>query len=202
MQEPVLNFPFLVEEVVRLGRTPFGRRASAYDEAIVSRVLQLVDACHLMGRRFDRLSGGERQRIQIARTLAQAWGCPTERAASYLLLDEPVASLDYGHCDRILGEIRSMCRSRQTAVMVVLHDLVLAMRYADRLMLMHDGEVVYCASPSRVVTANTLEQYFGVRAEFATTSDGHRIPLLLGAAHDLCNMPETVDRSHQSQTAL
>jgi hypothetical protein len=64
------------------------------------------------------------------------------------------------------------------------------MRYADRLLLLRAGEVVDCASPCRVVTANMLKRYFGVLAEFATIGEGCQFPLLLGVAHDPCNAPD------------
>jgi iron complex transport system ATP-binding protein len=143
LQHSSLNFPFTAREVALLGRTPHIRgNESAKDLEIVEKALNLVEAAHLADQSFPTLSGGERQRVQLARVLAQIWdgGENPEKPARYLLLDEPVSSLDLAHQHLTLQIARRLSREN-TGVLVVLHDLNLAAQYADRICLMRNGQI-------------------------------------------------------------
>ncbi|SDU23980.1 iron complex transport system ATP-binding protein [Pseudomonas pohangensis] len=157
-QSSTLNFAFAVEAVVAMGRLPHASGARV-DGQIVAAALQAADAAHLAGRNYLQLSGGERQRVHLARVLAQLWpGQPGQ----VLLLDEPTSMLDPLHQHTILQAIRTVAASG-CAVLVVLHDLNLAARYCDRLLLLANGRAQALASPQEVLQPALLEAVFGLR---------------------------------------
>lgn len=159
-QASSLAFAFSVEEVVLLGRLP---HASGHevDQRIVTEVMQATDTGHLHQRSYLALSGGERQRVHLARVLAQVWDT-TEPAC--LLLDEPTASLDLAHQRLILQQAREIAR-RGNAVLLVLHDLNLAARYADRLLLLDRGGVSALGTAWEVLQAERVQRVFGVEVQ-------------------------------------
>ncbi|MDZ5604414.1 heme ABC transporter ATP-binding protein [Pseudomonas sp. RP23018S] len=152
-----LGFSFSVEEVVALGRLPFDTGAQ-HDRQVVEAALQAADAWHLCGRSYLELSGGERQRVHLARVLAQLW--PGE-AGTTLLLDEPTSMLDPLHQHTILQAVREMA-DRGAAVMVILHDLNLAARYCDRILLLAQGTCHALDTPAQVLTPQALRAVFGI----------------------------------------
>lgn len=159
-----LAFPFLVDEVVLMGRAPHhGGRESAIDRAIAADALDAVGGAHLADRLFSTLSSGERQRIQLARVLAQIWApeSVTDPRPRFLLLDEPTSNLDLAHQHAALSLIRSVSR-RAVGALVVLHDLNLAAEYADRICLLRAGEMVTLGEPAEVLRADLLESAFDI----------------------------------------
>jgi|UniRef100_UPI0035B0D89E iron complex transport system ATP-binding protein len=156
-QNSTLNFAFPVETVVGFGRLPHASGRER-DARIVAEALAAADAAHLAGRSYLALSGGERQRVHLARVLAQLWPGSREQV---LLLDEPTAMLDPSHQHSILQAVRAFAE-RGAAVLVVLHDLNLAARYCDRLLLLRDGAVQTQGSPDAVLRPDTLREVFGL----------------------------------------
>ena len=156
-QSSSLAFAFEVHEVVAMGRMPHasGQRR---DVEILRAAMVAADVSHLATRSYLSLSGGERQRVHLARVLAQVWDSAEQGC---LLLDEPTASLDLAHQHLTLQQAREMA-SRGLAVLVVLHDLNLAARYADRLLLLHEGRVCAQGAPWEVLQVERLEQVFKV----------------------------------------
>ena len=156
-QSSTLSFAFRVEEVVALGRLP---HASGWqrDGEIVAAALAAADATHLAGRSYLALSGGERQRVHLARVLAQLW---PGAAGQVLLLDEPTAMLDPLHQHTILQAVQALA-ARGVAVLVILHDLNLAARYCDRLLLLERGRVQALGTPTEVLQAAALQAVFGL----------------------------------------
>ncbi len=152
-----LGFAFRVEEVVGLGRLPHGS-GQQRDSEIVESALRAADAWHLLGRSYLALSGGERQRVHLARVLAQLW--PGEQDTT-LLLDEPTSMLDPLHQHTTLQAVRSFA-DRGAAVLVILHDLNLAARYCDRILLLEAGRGHALASPEQVLTPASLKAVFGI----------------------------------------
>ncbi|AGZ33538.1 MULTISPECIES: heme ABC transporter ATP-binding protein [Pseudomonas] len=152
-----LGFGFRVDEVVGMGRLPHdtGRQR---DREIVEAALQAADAWHLVERSYLALSGGERQRVHLARVLAQLW--PGEVGAT-LLLDEPTSMLDPLHQHTTLQVVRSFA-DRGAAVLVILHDLNLAARYCDRILLLEQGRCHALAEPQAVLTPRALKAVFGI----------------------------------------
>jgi len=159
LQSTTLSFGFSASEGVLLGRTPHrggGRSLSDYE--IAQAALEEVGALHLAARAFQKLSGGEQQRVQLARALAQIWEDGDTR---YLLLDEPTAALDIRHQHRVLATARGFAK-RGAAVLVVLHDLNLAARYTDRVLVLRDGEASAYGPPEETLGREVVSDVFGV----------------------------------------
>ncbi|MDE3735601.1 MULTISPECIES: heme ABC transporter ATP-binding protein [Pseudomonas] len=156
-QSSTLNFAFRVEEVVAMGRMPHdtGRER---DAEVIAQALHAADASHLAGRSYLALSGGERQRVHLARVLAQLW---PGGSGQILLLDEPTSMLDPLHQHTTLQAVRGFAE-RGVAVLVILHDLNLAARYCDRLLLLADGRPYVLGTPEQVLQAEPLKAVFGL----------------------------------------
>jgi iron complex transport system ATP-binding protein len=156
-QHSTLNFGFRVEEVVGMGRLPYatGRQV---DAQIVRAALAAADSKHLLGRSYLQLSGGERQRVHLARVLAQLW---PGGVGQVLLLDEPTSMLDPLHQHSILQAVRAFA-DQGGAVLVIVHDLNLAARYCDDLLLLNQGRVCSSGTPSQVLRPDVLHQVFGL----------------------------------------
>lgn len=156
-QSSTLSFAFTVQEVVTMGRMPHdsGRQR---DAEVVQAALEAADALHLHERSYLTLSGGERQRVHLARVLAQLW--PGEGGQT-LLLDEPTSMLDPLHQHTTLQAVRDFAH-RGGAVMVILHDLNLAARYCDRLLLLESGRAYALGTPEAVLIPEVLKAVFGL----------------------------------------
>ncbi len=154
-QETELSFSFSVENAVAMGRHPhIGRfgTAGSKDHAAVAEAIERTALSAFVDRPVTELSGGERQRVLFARALAQQ--------TPLLLLDEPTANLDINHAIRTLDLVRSVVDDGRAAVAAI-HDLNLAARYCDRLVLLTAGEVVASGTPREVLTSETLKTAFG-----------------------------------------
>ncbi|MBS7661968.1 heme ABC transporter ATP-binding protein [Pseudomonas lalucatii] len=156
-QSSTLNFAFSVEAVVAMGRLPHAS-GRARDAEIVAAALQAADAAHLSGRSYLALSGGERQRVHLARVLAQLW---PGGEGQVLLLDEPTSMLDPLHQHTSLQAVRA-CAERGAAVLVILHDLNLAARFCDRLLLLAGGRPHALGTVEQVLRAEPLQAVFGL----------------------------------------
>jgi len=146
-----------VEELIQFGRQPYRglmRQWSPQDAAIVRAALRATQLEPLAERPLDSLSGGQRQRAWIAMTVAQD--------TPLLLLDEPTSALDLGHQIEVLELIRELSRQGKTIIMVI-HDLASACRYADHIIAMRDGEIIAEGDPAGVVTEELVEKLYGVR---------------------------------------
>lgn len=160
-QSATLDFPFSVRQVAMLGRNPhiIGKE-TLLDERIIKEALFSVEAEHLYDRKFVTLSGGEQQRVQLARVLSQIWDKP-DNGSRYLFLDEPTNGLDIAHQHMSLQVARGFA-DNDTGVVAVLHDLNLASQYADKVMILNEGECFAYGSPKEVFTAGNIEEAFGV----------------------------------------
>jgi iron complex transport system ATP-binding protein len=165
-QDTHMEFDFSVEEVVAMGRyphlDPLAREGPA-DRDAVRRAMERLELLELARRPVTALSGGERQRVFIARALA------TE--ASALLLDEPISNLDVGHRLDILEFLRGLAGAGK-AVVAVLHDLELALRFCDPLLVLDRGRAAGGGSPSEVLAGGKLEEVFGIAIEKADLPRG------------------------------
>jgi iron complex transport system ATP-binding protein len=153
-QDTSLAFDFPVRDVVAMGRSAHrGRfeRATDADREAVERALDRAQVRTLADRSVGTVSGGERQRVLLARALAQ------ETPA--LLLDEPTASLDVNHQVRTLSLVRSLVEEGRTAVAAI-HDLDLAARFCDALVVLAEGRVLAVGSPAEVLTPSVVESAF------------------------------------------
>ncbi|MDY0912839.1 heme ABC transporter ATP-binding protein [Rathayibacter festucae] len=160
-QSNEVSFPFTVAEVVAMGRAP--RRDEGDDERAVAAALQDAEVAELRERRMPELSGGERARVAYARVLAQ--GC------ELMLLDEPTASLDIRHQERLLGQVRAHTGAGGSAV-VVLHDLGLAAAYADRVVVLEGGRVRADGPPAQALTTELLSAVYRHPIRVSVEADG------------------------------
>jgi iron complex transport system ATP-binding protein len=155
-----LAWPLTVEEIVALGRAAHRGwllPLSTVDRDVIRWALACTHLTELRDRPVDKLSGGERQRTLIARALTQQ--------PAVLLLDEPTANLDIRHQLQVLDLVRELVATHKLAAVLAIHDLTLAARYCDRLVLLHAGRAMACGSPETVLTPEHLRAVFDVQAE-------------------------------------
>ncbi|MFJ8111326.1 ABC transporter ATP-binding protein [Streptomyces sp. NPDC096132] len=177
-QSPVAPEGLTVSDLVARGRHPHQswlRQWSSDDASVVERALAMTGVSDLADRPVDSLSGGQRQRVWISMTLAQG--------TDLLLLDEPTTYLDLAHAIDVLDLVDDLHESGCTVVMV-LHDLNLAARYSDNLVVMKAGSILAQGHPRDVLTAELLHEAFGLRAKVIDDPVGDR-PLIvpIGRAH-------------------
>lgn len=177
-QAPVAPEGLTVADLVARGRHPHQswlRQWSSDDADVVERALAMTGVSELADRPVDSLSGGQRQRVWISMTLAQG--------TDLLLLDEPTTYLDLAHAIDVLDLVDDLHESGRTVVMV-LHDLNLATRYSDNLIVMREGAILAQGHPRDVITADLLREAFGLRAEVIDDPVGDR-PLIvpIGRTH-------------------
>ncbi len=155
-------FSLPVRELVLMGRYPhFGARPGAEDLAICDEVMRFFDVMAMADRSYGTLSGGECQRVQFARVLAQIWR-PIEGATRHLFLDEPLTFLDVRHQIDFMEKVRIFAAEKDVVVVGVVHDLNLAVQFADRLLLLDQGRVLADGTPAEVLTGENLRAAFAV----------------------------------------
>ena len=158
-QSPVAPEGIAVADLVGRGRHPHQKllaRWSAHDYQAVADALDATDISDLADRSVDELSGGQRQRVWIAMALAQE--------TDILLLDEPTTFLDVAHQIEVLDLLTDLNHDRGTTIVMVLHDLNLASRYADELVAVVDGRVVAIGEPADIVTSDLVREVFGLES--------------------------------------
>ena len=165
-------FPLTVREVVMMGRYPhFGGRPGPVDEKIVDELMEFVDVAEFAERNYQTLSGGERQRVNFARVLAQLWqlkdGDHSQlQTCRFLFLDEPLTFLDIRHQIDFMKKVSSFAAAPDIVTVGVVHDLNLAARFADHIVLLNDGKVVTAGTPAEVLDAGHIRDVFGVEPIF------------------------------------
>ena len=150
-QHTLLQFAFRALDVVLMGRYPHRESSAEEDLETARRVMAGTDTSHLAARIYPTLSGGEQTRVSFARVLAQE--------TPLVMLDEPTVSLDLRHQELVMGLLRSLA-DEGAAVVVVLHDLNLAARYADRVALMSRGRLAALAPTRQVLRADLLSEVY------------------------------------------
>jgi iron complex transport system ATP-binding protein len=169
-QSRIVHWPVTVERLVSLGRLPHRGpwdAISGADQAAVDAALALTDAEAIRSRTVTTLSGGELARVLLARVLA---GEP-----SVVLADEPVSGLDPGHRLQVLSGLKALA-AKGRLIFVVLHDLTLASRFCDRLILLHEGRIEADGEPATVLNPATLAKVY--RVEAVTVSQGDETAVL------------------------
>ncbi|HTN17436.1 MAG TPA: heme ABC transporter ATP-binding protein [Chitinophagaceae bacterium] len=158
-QQNPLQLPFTVYEVVMMGRYPhFKRKETEDDAAIVNEVLHKTGIQHLKQRNYLTLSGGEQQRVHLARVLAQISGTRRDEPC-YLFMDEPSNNLDIRHQHGALGIAKTFAREGN-CVLAVLHDLNLALQYADKIILLKNGKMKGFGIPSDIMTEESISEVY------------------------------------------
>jgi iron complex transport system ATP-binding protein len=172
-QSPIAPEGITVVDLVSRGRQPHRKalqRWTEADETAVAQALALTETIDLADSVVDELSGGQRQRVWVAMALAQE--------TDLLLLDEPTTYLDVAHQVDLLDLLRTLGETRGTTIVMVLHDLNLAARYADHLIAMRDGVIVAEGAPNDVVTTEYVQDVFGLRAQVIQDPVSHT-PLIV-----------------------
>jgi iron complex transport system ATP-binding protein len=162
-QKGMVSFAFTVEQVVAMGRFALKR-----DQAAIDQALAWTDLSQHRGREYQQLSAGQQQRVLLARAIAQSIG-----AGRLMLLDEPASMMDLWHVHRTMGTLRELTRQGM-AVLVVLHDLNLAARYADEAWLLDGGRLIAAGPWDQVLTAKRLEPVYRVRFDSLAVGEGKR----------------------------
>jgi len=151
-----LNFPMTVRDLVLMGRSPhlgmLGLEGEE-DHRFAESAMGYTDVLHLEARRMDQLSGGEQQRVLIARAICQQ--------PEIILLDEPTAALDISHQVRVMDLMERLKLEKNITVVMISHDINLAAMYADRLLLLKNGEILGLGDPRQVLDYASLEEAYG-----------------------------------------
>ncbi|WP_029430011.1 ABC transporter ATP-binding protein [Blastococcus sp. URHD0036] len=178
-QSPIAPEGITVADLVGRGRHPHQgvfSRWSREDDAAVAAALEATQTTELADRAVDELSGGQRQRVWIAMALAQQ--------TDLLLLDEPTTFLDVAHQVEVLDLLTDLNRTRGTTIVMVLHDLNLAARYADSLVALAGGKVHAVGTPAEVLTEDCVRAVFGLDSRvIADPTSGAPLMLPLGRHH-------------------
>jgi iron complex transport system ATP-binding protein len=171
-QETAVAFDFRVREVVELGRYPHRLKPSRLEATIVQAAMQATGVAAMADRAVASLSGGERARVQLARVMAQIWEPGADGAPRWLMLDEPTAALDLRHQHDTLGTVQRWARDQGVGVIAVLHDLNLALRYADRVWVLDGGVLQASGHPARVLEPALVQRVWQVQASTVRAGDG------------------------------
>ncbi len=151
-------FPATVFDVVLMGRRPhLNWRSSEEDTEKVLETLQMLNIEDLAMRDINELSGGQQQKVFIA--------CALTQEPDVLLLDEPTSNLDIRHQLEVMDIIKNIVREKRISAIMAIHDLNLAARYADRIIMMNSGKIFAAGSPSSVLTPENIKHVYGVESE-------------------------------------
>lgn len=154
-QLTAMPFPLLVDEVVAMGRYPHRQASAVENQQKINAALELLRVTHLRRRAYPSLSGGEQQRVQLARVLAQE--------TPIILLDEPVSALDLAHQHQLMHILKQKAAAG-ALIVIILHDLNLALRYADTASVLQNGKMLASGKVDEVINADILRQAFEVEA--------------------------------------
>ena len=160
-QATPVTFPFRVADIVMMGRNP--HHTGHKDADIIDQTLNAVDALSLKDRIFPTLSGGEQQRVHIARVLAQLWF----QDDAYLILDEPTSALDLKHQHKILNLVAELAKNKNFSVCTSLHDLTLARRYSDQVILLKNGQLFAAGDTATTLNSTTIAAVFDIPPDLA-----------------------------------
>lgn len=158
-------FPYTVFDIVLMGRRPhISWRVSGRDVRVVAKTLKLMGIEEFASRYFDELSGGEKQKIAMARAIVQE--------PEILLLDEPTSNLDIKHQLEVMRTVRLLVQRGGISAIMAMHDLNLASRFSDKIVMLKDGRVFEMGCPESVLVPENIEKVYGVRAEVIKDSSG------------------------------
>lgn len=167
-----------VYDTVMLGRLPYMNwQSTPHDHALCEAVIAKLNLEPLKMRTVSTLSGGEQQKVMLARALVQE--------PEVLLLDEPTSSLDIKNAHEMLSEVRTLCKEASLTVLMVIHDLNLALRYCDKFLFLKDGEV-YRYGDKSVITEELLEIVYGIPTRLITV-DGETIVAPMAITQGKCH---------------
>ncbi len=152
-----IAFPINVAQIVMMGRYPhFSGKPTEKDEIACEAAMRLFDVLDLADRNYMTLSGGEQQRTHFARVFAQIW-FPVKGACNYLILDEPLTFLDVHYQFEFMHKIIELLQRSDLVVVGVVHDLNLAAKFADQIVLLHQGKVLASGTKDQVLTKENIK---------------------------------------------
>ena len=166
-QNPIIPSKITVQELVAFGRYPYQkafRTMTKEDHDIITWAMEETEVLELKDRDVAELSGGQRQRVWIAMTLAQK--------TDILVLDEPTTYLDMAHQLEVLTLLKELNEKNGTTIVIVIHELNLAAKFADHLVGMKKGELIFEGKPLKVLTKENLRQLYGIDANIQVSEDG------------------------------
>ncbi|SDD36952.1 iron complex transport system ATP-binding protein [Mucilaginibacter pineti] len=173
-QHNIVSVMFTVKELVLMGRYPhFENQPLANDIEVVNKVMEDTGITHLSARDYNTLSGGEQQRVQLARVIAQIYDQPN----AFLFLDEPTNGLDLLYQQQILQLARDMA-NRGYIVISILHDINFASRYADKILILKNGETVAFGAPLEVISCENIHEAFNIKVRLMDC-EGFKCPLVI-----------------------
>ena len=156
-QNTELAFPLKVKEVVTMGRYPhFSVNPTAKDEQAVQEAMHFFDVEEMADRDYLTLSGGEKQRVHFARVVSQIW-YPSGKGCRYLVLDEPLTFLDVHYQFQFMHKLRELLKKQDLVIVGVVHDLNLAAKFADHLVLLNNGELLASGTKEEVLNAENMK---------------------------------------------
>lgn len=162
-QSAGIVFPMDVATIISMGAYAFTEVSDKDVHALVEQALSEVGMAHACDRQYQQLSGGEQQRIQFARVWVQVMLAVRQHGYAYMLLDEPVSSLDPRYQHGLLALARQLAQTGKVGIVAVLHDVNLAVRWCDELYLLAQGRMLACGAPKDVLEEGMLEQMYGMR---------------------------------------
>lgn len=162
-QSSHLTFDLPVNELIKIGAYPFAEVAQGDVRRWTEQAIETADVAPLMNKRFTALSGGQQQRVQFARVMLQILAIKAVNGHAFLLLDEPTANLDPKHQGLLIRAVRDLANSGEVGALVILHDLNLAARWCDRVLLIAENQTPILGSPATVFTEKTLTTVYGIK---------------------------------------
>ena len=158
-QRQHIDFEFSAQDMVMMGRNPYQKKLqndSEEDRKIVEEVMRKTDTWHLKDAAINKISGGEYQRVILARAMAQR--------TPVLLLDEPLSNLDVSHQFEIISMLKELNRREGTTIMLIIHDLNLALEFCDKLMLLKEGKILFDGKTENGLTSSMIADAFDVNS--------------------------------------
>lgn len=166
-QQYAIMFPILVKDIVMMGRYPFFKSTpTAIDKRICTEAMQLLQMEDFAERQYHTLSGGEAQKVQMCRILAQIWEA-NEGDEKTLFLDEPVSGLDVKYQYQLMNIAKDLCQ-RHITIIAVLHDINLALTFADRILFMKHGSILYDLDHPSAIRPQIIHEVFDINATIET----------------------------------
>lgn len=185
-QDTVINYDFTVKDIVMMGRHPYKRRFQKEDNddlKIVNDVMKMTNTLKLKDRIITEISGGERQRVLIAKTLAQD--------PSIILFDEPTSHLDINHQLELLILLRMLNKEKRTTIVLVIHDINLAARFSDSIILLNEGNIISSGNPKDVITVENLRKAYNLNVAIETNKYINAISLTPISLRSIGTIPDT-----------
>ncbi len=174
-QHTEVAFPVKVWEAVMMGRYPhFTTHPGKLDEQAVQQAMDYFEVTSMAERDYTTLSGGEKQRVNFARVLAQIW-FPVPNQLRYLLLDEPLAFLDVNFQYQFMHKLQQLEQKDDLVVVGVVHDLNLAARFGDFILLLNEGQVLASGKPAEVLTVENIQESFKIKPNLVPVNDSFYI---------------------------